>query len=283
MPDGATPLLELDNVQVHYGKVEALKGISFNVNQGEIVTLIGANGAGKTTTLKSISGVRPLTRGHIRFQGEDISGVAPHRRVEMGISQAPEGRGIFPGMTVRENLDMGTYARRGKARAGVADDLAAVYVLFPRLQERAAQMAGTLSGGEQQMLAIGRALMSKPKVLLLDEPSMGLAPKLVAQIFSIITQINQQGTTVLLVEQNAAQALQRASRAYVLEVGRVVMSGPASDMLDNRAVRAAYLGGDVSVDGASVDGVSVDGAGVDGAGVDGVSVDGAGGAAGSGG
>jgi branched-chain amino acid transport system ATP-binding protein len=288
MPDGATPLLELDNVQVHYGKVEALKGISFNVNQGEIVTLIGANGAGKTTTLKSISGVRPLTRGHIRFQGEDISGVAPHRRVEMGISQAPEGRGIFPGMTVRENLDMGTYARRGKARAGVADDLAAVYVLFPRLQERATQMAGTLSGGEQQMLAIGRALMSKPKVLLLDEPSMGLAPKLVAQIFSIITQINQQGTTVLLVEQNAAQALQRASRAYVLEVGRVVMSGPASEMLDNRAVRAAYLGGDVSVDGASVDGVSVDGvsvdgAGVHGAGVDGVSVDGAGGAAGSGG
>src|SRR5580658_2986503 len=252
MPEvsGATPLLELDDVQVHYGKVEALKGISFNVNQGEIVTLIGANGAGKTTTLKTISGVRPLSRGHIRFQGEDISGVAAHRRVEMGISQAPEGRGIFPGMTVRENLDMGTYARRGKARAGVADDLAAVYALFPRLEERAAQMAGTLSGGEQQMLAIGRALMSKPKVLLLDEPSMGLAPKLVAQIFSIITQINEQGTTVLLVEQNAAQALQRASRAYVLEVGRVVMSGPASEMLDNRAVRAAYLGGDVAVDGA---------------------------------
>ncbi len=255
MPDGAqsgtsgaSPLLELDNVQVHYGKVEALKGISFNVNEGEIVTLIGANGAGKTTTLKTISGVRPLTRGHIRFQGQDIGDIPPYRRVEMGISQAPEGRGIFPGMTVRENLDMGAYARRGKARAGLADELAAVYVLFPRLQERRSQMAGTLSGGEQQMLAIGRALMSKPKVLLLDEPSMGLAPKLVAQIFSIITEINKQGTTVLLVEQNAAQALQRANRAYVLEVGKVVMAGPAADLLDNQAVRAAYLGGDIGGD-----------------------------------
>ena len=246
MPDGASPLLEIDDVRVHYGKVEALKGISFNVNEGEIVTLIGANGAGKTTTLKTISGVRPLSSGRVRFQGEDISGVAPHRRVELGISQAPEGRGIFPGMTVRENLDIGAYARRSKAaRAGIVEELAAVYALFPRLEERAAQMAGTLSGGEQQMLAIGRALMAKPKVLLLDEPSMGLAPKLVAQIFSIITEINGQGVTVLLVEQNAAQALQRASRAYVLEVGRVVMSGPAADLLDNQAVRAAYLGGDV--------------------------------------
>ena len=247
MPDvkGGVPLLELDNVQVHYGKVEALKGISFNVNSGEIVTLIGANGAGKTTTLKTISGVRPLTNGHIRFEGQDLRGIAPHRRVELGISQAPEGRGIFPGMTVRENLDMGAYARRGKARVGLADELEAILVLFPILRERAAQLAGTLSGGEQQMLAIGRALMSKPKVLLLDEPSMGLAPKLVAQIFSIITRINEQGTTVLLVEQNAAQALQRASRAYVLEVGKVVMSGPAADLLDNQAVRAAYLGGDV--------------------------------------
>jgi branched-chain amino acid transport system ATP-binding protein len=246
---GASPLLELDDVHVHYGKVEALKGISFNVNEGEIVTLIGANGAGKTTTLKTISGVRPLSGGHIRFRGEDIRGIAPHRRVELGISQAPEGRGIFPGMTVRENLDMGAYARTGKARVGLADELAAVFALFPRLEERAAQMAGTLSGGEQQMLSIGRALMAKPKVLLLDEPSMGLAPKLVAQIFSIITQINQQGTTVLLVEQNAAQALQRANRAYVLEVGRVVMSGPAADLLDNQAVRAAYLGGDVNAGG----------------------------------
>ncbi len=246
MPDNrGSPLLELDGVQVHYGKVEALKGISFNVNEGEIVTLIGANGAGKTTTLKTISGVRPLTRGHIRFQGQDIGGVPAYRRVELGISQAPEGRGIFPGMTVRENLDMGAYARKGKARAGLVQELDTVFDLFPRLRERASQMAGTLSGGEQQMLAIGRALMSKPKVLLLDEPSMGLAPKLVAQIFSIITEINKQGTTVLLVEQNAAQALQRASRAYVLEVGKVVMAGPAAELLDNQAVRAAYLGGDV--------------------------------------
>ena len=246
MPSAAgAPLLELDEVQVHYGKVEALKGVSFNVNEGEIVTLIGANGAGKTTTLKTISGVRPVTRGTIRFQGKDIRGIPPHRRVELGISQAPEGRGIFPGMTVRENLDMGAYARKGHARDGLAEELAAVFALFPRLEERASQMAGTLSGGEQQMLAIGRALMAKPKVLLLDEPSMGLAPKLVAQIFAIITEINQQGTTVLLVEQNAAQALQRANRAYVLEVGRVVISGPASELLDNQAVRAAYLGGDV--------------------------------------
>jgi branched-chain amino acid transport system ATP-binding protein len=249
MPEpGASPLLELDNVHVHYGKVEALKGISFNVNQGEIVTLIGANGAGKTTTLKTISGVRPVSRGHIRFQGHDIGAVPPHHRVELGISQAPEGRGIFPGMTVRENIDMGAYARRGKARAGLEEELRAVFELFPILEERAAQPAGTLSGGEQQMLAIGRALMSKPKVLLLDEPSMGLAPRLVAEVFSIITEINRQGTTVLLVEQNAAQALQRASRAYVLEVGKIVMAGPAADLLDNQAVRAAYLGGDVGGD-----------------------------------
>jgi branched-chain amino acid transport system ATP-binding protein len=231
--------------------VEALKGISFYVNEGEIVTLIGANGAGKTTTLKTISGVRPLTRGTIRFQGQDIRTIPPYRRVELGISQAPEGRGIFPGMTVRENLDMGSYARKGKSRAGLAEEMDAVFVLFPRLKERESQMAGTLSGGEQQMLAIGRALMSKPKVLLLDEPSMGLAPKLVAQIFSIITEINQKGTTVLLVEQNAAQALQRASRAYVLEVGRVVMAGPAAELLDNQSVRAAYLGGDVGENGAA--------------------------------
>jgi len=242
------PLLELEDLHVHYGKVEALKGISFTVDEGEIVTLIGGNGAGKTTTLKTISGVRPVSKGVIRFQGKDIRGVAPHRRVELGISQAPEGRGIFPGMTVRENLDMGCYARRGKARVGIEEDLANVLTLFPRLAERATQMAGTLSGGEQQMLAIGRALMSRPKVLLLDEPSMGLAPRLVAQIFSIITQINEQGTTVLLVEQNAAQALQRAHRAYVLEVGRIVMAGRAPELLGNDAVRAAYLGGDVAGD-----------------------------------
>jgi branched-chain amino acid transport system ATP-binding protein len=249
MPDGAAAVLELEDVHVFYGKVEALKGLSFTVNDGEIVTLIGANGAGKSTTLKTISGVRPVARGHIRFHGRDIRHVAPYRRVEEGICQAPEGRGIFPGMTVRENLDMGAYALRGKARAGMGEDRDRVFSLFPRLKERAGQVGGTLSGGEQQMLAIGRALMSRPRLLLLDEPSMGLAPMLVAQIFGIITEINQQGTTILLVEQNAAQALQRADRAYVLEVGRVVMSGAARDLLDDRSVRAAYLGGDVAAGG----------------------------------
>ena len=235
-------LLELDDVRVHYGQVEALKGITVAVDAGEIVTLIGANGAGKTTTLKTISGVRPVTSGTITFDGEDITGRAPHRLVEMGICQAPEGRGIFPGMTVMENLEMGTYARRGGSGPSELDR---VLTLFPRLAERRTQAGGTLSGGEQQMLAIGRALMAKPKVLLLDEPSMGLAPMLVAQIFSIITEINQQGTTILLVEQNASQALQRAHRAYVLEVGRVVKTAAASDLLDDDAVKAAYLGGDI--------------------------------------
>jgi len=235
-------LLELNEVRVHYGQVEALKGVTVAVDQGEIVTLIGANGAGKTTTLKTISGVRPVTSGSITFEGEDITGRAPHRLVEMGICQAPEGRGIFPGMSVTENLEMGTYARRGK---GSSTELDRVLALFPRLAERRSQAGGTLSGGEQQMLAIGRALMAQPKVLLLDEPSMGLAPMLVAQIFSIITEINAQGTTILLVEQNAAQALQRADRAYVLEVGRVVKSAAASALLDDEAVKAAYLGGDL--------------------------------------
>jgi branched-chain amino acid transport system ATP-binding protein len=234
-------LLELEDVHVHYGKVEALKGISFTVDEGEIVTLIGANGAGKTTTLKTVSGVRTVTSGRIRFQGEDIVGVAPHRLVEMGLSQAPEGRRIFPGMTVMENLEMGAYARRRSS----AEDLDRVFDLFPRLAERRTQPGGTLSGGEQQMLAIGRALMARPTVLLLDEPSMGLAPMLVAQIFKIITEINGQGTTVLLVEQNAAQALQRADRAYVLETGRVVKSAPARDLLNDDDVKAAYLGGAV--------------------------------------
>ncbi len=236
-------LLELADVQVHYGQVEALKGITVSVDEGEIVTLIGANGAGKTTTLKTISGLRPVTGGTIMFEGEDITGRAPHRLVEMGICQAPEGRGIFPGMSVMENLEMGTYARRGK---GATTELDRVLTLFPRLAERRGQPGGTLSGGEQQMLAIGRALMAEPKLLLLDEPSMGLAPKLVAQIFSIITEINAQGTTILLVEQNAAQALQRADRAYVLEVGRVVKTAAASALLDDASVKAAYLGGDLS-------------------------------------
>jgi branched-chain amino acid transport system ATP-binding protein len=234
-------LLELTDVHVHYGKVEALKGVSFGVDHGEIVTLIGANGAGKTTTLKTVSGVRPVTSGRVVFEGRDVTGTAPHRLVEMGISQAPEGRAIFPGMSVLENLEMGAYARRRAAAA----DYDRVFDLFPRLAERRTQAGGTLSGGEQQMLAIGRALMARPKVLLLDEPSMGLAPMLVAQIFKIVTEINQQGTTILLVEQNAAQALQRAHRAYVLETGRVVKSAPARELLDDEDVKAAYLGGDV--------------------------------------
>jgi branched-chain amino acid transport system ATP-binding protein len=235
-------LLELSDVHVHYGKVEALKGISFSVDEGEIVTLIGANGAGKTTTLKTISGVRPVTAGTITFQGQSIVGVPAHRLVEMGLCQAPEGRGIFPGMSVVENLEMGAYAR-GKAAAA---DYDRVFDLFPRLAERRTQPGGTLSGGEQQMLAIGRALMARPTVLLLDEPSMGLAPMLVAQIFKIITEINEQGTTILLVEQNAAQALQRAHRAYVLETGRVVKAAAARDLLDDEDVKAAYLGGSVT-------------------------------------
>ncbi|HVF33162.1 MAG TPA: ABC transporter ATP-binding protein [Acidimicrobiales bacterium] len=238
-------MLELEDVHVHYGKVAALRGVSVSVDEGEIVSLIGANGAGKTTTLKTISGLRPVSSGRIRFAGEDITGTAPHTLVRKGLCQAPEGRGIFPGMSVRENLEMGTYAR-GRKGGSSAAELARVLALFPRLEERIAQPGGTLSGGEQQMLAIGRALMAQPKVLLLDEPSMGLAPMLVAQIFEIITEINGQGTTILLVEQNAAQALQRAHRAYVLETGTVVKGGPARELLDDAAVKAAYLGGDVT-------------------------------------
>jgi branched-chain amino acid transport system ATP-binding protein len=235
-------LLEVADLRVHYGKVEALKGVTLSVEEGEIVSLIGGNGAGKTTTLKTISGVRPVTSGRILLDGADIVGTKPHRIVDLGLCQAPEGRGIFPGMTVMENLEMGAYARRRRE----ASDLERVFELFPRLRERRKQAGGTLSGGEQQMLAIGRALMARPRILLLDEPSMGLAPMLVAQIFSIIREINEQGTTVLLVEQNAAQALRLAHRAYVLETGRVVKSAPAAELLDDEAVKAAYLGGDVT-------------------------------------
>jgi branched-chain amino acid transport system ATP-binding protein len=234
-------LLEVRDLRVFYGKIEAIKGISFHVNEGEIVTLIGANGAGKTTTMKTISGVRPVTVGSILFEGRDITKMKAHDRTAMGICQSPEGRGIFPGMTVLENLEMGTYALKNAATK--AADLERVFHLFPRLAERRTQAGGSMSGGEQQMLAIGRALMSRPRVLMLDEPSMGLAPMLVAQIFSIITEINQQGTTVLLVEQNAAQALRRAHRAYVLETGRIVKTDEAHKLLDDPAVRAAYLGG----------------------------------------
>lgn len=234
--------LEIKDLRVHYGKIEAIKGISFHVNQGEIVTLIGANGAGKTTTLKTISGLRQVSSGSILFDGKDISKMAAHERVNLGISQAPEGRGIFPGMTVLENLEMGKFHRKDRKKEMDAD-LEMVYHLFPRLKERAFQDGGTLSGGEQQMLAIGRALMARPKVLLLDEPSMGLAPQMIANIFRIITEINKtQGVTILLVEQNAQQALQRAHRAYILETGNIVKTAPAADLLNDPAVREAYLG-----------------------------------------
>ncbi len=236
-------LLEVNDIHVYYGKVAALRGVDIEVGEGEIVALIGANGAGKTTTLKTISGLRPLSGGHIKFDGRDISKMPAHKRVKLGIGQAPEGRGIFPGMTVQENLQMGAYGRRGD----VSHDLADVYDLFPRLAERRSQFGGTMSGGEQQMLTIGRALMTSPKVLLLDEPSMGLAPMLVSHIFTIIKEINERGTTVLLVEQNAHQALQLANRAYVLETGVVVKSADASGLLDDPEVRAAYLGGDLGV------------------------------------
>jgi branched-chain amino acid transport system ATP-binding protein len=234
--------LEIKDLHVFYGKIEAIKGISVVVNQGEIVTLIGANGAGKTTTLKTVSGLRPVSSGAIIFDGQDISGMSAHERVEIGISQVPEGRGIFPGMTVLENLEIGKYFRRDR-KSEMTEDLEKVYHLFPRLKERTSQAGGTLSGGEQQMLAIGRALMARPKVLLLDEPSMGLAPMMIQNIFNIITEINTAlGTTILLVEQNAQQALQRAHRAYVLETGKVVKEAKASDLLNDPAVREAYLG-----------------------------------------
>jgi branched-chain amino acid transport system ATP-binding protein len=215
------------------------------VEQGEVVTLIGANGAGKTSTLAAISGLLPATSGTISLDGKDLAGVPAHRRVTMGISQAPEGRHVFPGMTVMENLEMGAYARRA-ARGALKPDLDRVFDLFPRLAERRDQAGGTLSGGEQQMLAMGRALMARPRLLLLDEPSMGLAPKLVTQIFDIVREINDQGTTVLLVEQNASQALQRANRAYVMEAGRIVRSADAATLLEDESVRAAYLGGSVT-------------------------------------
>jgi branched-chain amino acid transport system ATP-binding protein len=237
-------LLELDDVSVNYGRIEALRNISVTVDEGEIVTLIGANGAGKSTTMRAISGIRPVSAGRIRFADEDITRLRADLRVVRGICQAPEGRGIFPGMTVAENLDMGAYARKDRARIGA--DLDHVYELFPRLEERRAQIAGTMSGGEQQMLAIGRALMSKPKVMLLDEPSMGLAPQYIAQIFAIIRQINADGVTVLLVEQNASKALALADRGYVLETGSVVLSGAGQDLLNDERVRAVYLGGEVA-------------------------------------
>jgi branched-chain amino acid transport system ATP-binding protein len=233
--------LEIKDLRVHYGKIEAIKGVSVVVNQGEIVTLIGANGAGKTTILKTISGLRPVSSGDITFDGTSINKIPAHERVDLGISQVPEGRGIFPGMTVLENLEMGKFNRPDRKNE-MEEDLDRIYTLFPRLKERTAQAGGTLSGGEQQMLAMGRALMARPKVLLLDEPSMGLAPQMIANIFRIITEINKQGVTILLVEQNAQQALQRADRAYILETGNVTKEAAASDLLNDPAVREAYLG-----------------------------------------
>jgi branched-chain amino acid transport system ATP-binding protein len=233
-------LLELKDVVLNYGKIEALHGISLEVAEGEVVALIGANGAGKTSTMRAVSGVRGLHSGRIVFDGEDVTKLRADQRMRKGLCLTPEGRGVFPGMTVTENLDMGAYTRRDKA--AIAEDFERVFGLFPRLLERRKQVAGTMSGGEQQMLAIGRSLMSRPKLLLLDEPSMGLAPMLIQQIFSIISEIAQQGTTILVVEQNAKQALSRADRAYVLETGRIVKTGSGTTLLDDPSVREAYLG-----------------------------------------
>jgi branched-chain amino acid transport system ATP-binding protein len=237
-PDGE-PILRLRDVHSYYGHIHALKGVTIEVHRGEIVTLIGSNGAGKSTTLKTISGLLHPRSGVVEFEGQDVSNRAAHDLVRDGVSQAPEGRRIFSRLTVMENLAMGGYTRK---RAEIAEETERVLGLFPRLRERATQQGGTLSGGEQQMLAIGRALMSRPRVLLLDEPSLGLAPILVQQIFGIIQEINSQGTTILLVEQNALQALNVADRGYVLQTGQVILSGKASELITNDMVRKAYLG-----------------------------------------
>jgi branched-chain amino acid transport system ATP-binding protein len=239
-PNGKNFILKLDNIHTYYGTIHALKGISLDVREGEIVTLIGANGAGKSTTLRSINGLNHPREGTIQFQGKDITNEAPHEIVKMGISQSPEGRRVFSRMSVLENLEMGAYQRDDKP--GIREDRDRVYDLFPRLQERRTQKAGTLSGGEQQMLAIGRALMARPKLLLLDEPSMGLAPIFVDKIFEIIMEINSQGTPILLVEQNALMALDAASRGYVLETGQVALADDAKSLRENEQVRKTYLG-----------------------------------------
>ena len=234
-------MLEIRNINVHYGVIHALKAVSFNVEKGEIVTLIGANGAGKSTTLRTISGLIKVTDGEILFEGENITRLAADKRVGRGISQAPEGRRIFPDMTVLENLEMGAYLR--KDSKAVKSDMELVYSKFPILADRRKQIAGTLSGGEQQMLAIGRALMSKPRIMLLDEPSMGLAPILVREIFDIIKEINKAGTTILLVEQNASMALSIAHRAYVIETGKIVLTGTGEELARSEEIKKAYLGG----------------------------------------
>lgn len=238
---GGIMMLEAKNLEVFYGNIQALHGVSLSVNEGEIVTLIGANGAGKSTILKTISGLERARRGQILFKGEDITRMPAHAIVKRGISHVPEGRRIIGNLTVWENLMMGAYTRKNPAE--IAESVERVYASFPRLKERAKQLAGTLSGGEQQMLAIGRALMSRPSLLLLDEPSMGLAPILVEEIFAIIRRINSEGTTIFLVEQNAFMALRVAHRAYCLETGKVVLEGPASELQTHPRVREAYLGG----------------------------------------
>jgi branched-chain amino acid transport system ATP-binding protein len=233
-------LLELQNVHTYYGHIHALKGVDLTVNQGEVVTLVGANGAGKSTTLRTISGIVKPRQGKVILNGRDITGMKPHEVAALGVGHVPEGRRIFPLLTVRENLDVGAWNL--KNRAEIEAHMEQVFVLFPRLKERLSQKGGTLSGGEQQMLAIGRALMTMPRLLLLDEPSMGLAPVLVESIFEIIQRINEQGTTILLVEQNALMALEVAQRGYVLQTGQVVLHAPAQEMMQDESVRKAYLG-----------------------------------------
>jgi len=238
--NGRTPILELNDVHTYYGTIQALRGVSLEVYEGEIVTLLGANGAGKSTTLRSINGLNRPRQGSIRFEGGEITQTPPHEIVKRGIAQSPEGRRLFPRMSVTENLEMGAFQRND--RAGIREDMERVFELFPRLQERRHQKAGTMSGGEQQMCAIGRALMAKPKLLLLDEPSLGLAPIFVERIFDIVKTINEQGTSILLVEQNALMALDHASRGYVMETGRIVLADTAASLKTNEQVRKTYLG-----------------------------------------
>ena len=233
-------MLEVMDLQVYYGVIQALKGISFHVNQGEVIALIGANGAGKTTTLQTLTGILSPKSGSIVFEGKDLTRTPAHKIVEMGMAHVPEGRRVFADMSVYENLLLGAYTRKDKAE--IAESLASVYKRFPRLEERKGQRAGTLSGGEQQMLAMGRALMSRPRIILMDEPSMGLSPIFVNEIFDIIREVSESGTTVLLVEQNAKKALSIADRAYVLETGSITMDGKAEDLLNDEAVQKAYLG-----------------------------------------
>jgi branched-chain amino acid transport system ATP-binding protein len=238
--NGKTPILELSDVHTFYGSIHALKGISVTVNQGEVVTLLGANGAGKSTTLRSINGLQRPRQGSIHFEGRDITQTPAHEIVKRGIAQSPEGRRLFPRMTVTENLEMGAFQRSDKA--GIKEDMDRVFDLFPRLQERRTQKAGTMSGGEQQMCAMGRALMARPKLLLLDEPSLGLAPIFVERIFEIVKTINEQGTSILLVEQNALMALDHAHRGYVMETGKIVLADSAEALKTNEQVRKTYLG-----------------------------------------